>query len=131
MILIDTSALYAIASALDPNHARARDLAAAIEEEGQEVLIHTYALSETFALVHRRRGLREALRVDALASAFLTVVVDRSLHDRAVERLRGGMPSRVSLVDAVSLVVMEDRGIDTAFAFDSDFGKAGFRTYGT
>jgi predicted nucleic acid-binding protein len=30
-------------------------------------------------------------------------------------------------VDAVSFVLMEERGIETAFAFDSDFEEAGFR----
>jgi predicted nucleic acid-binding protein len=35
---------------------------------------------------------------------------------------------KLSLVDRVSIEVMPGRGLDTAFAFDSDFRAAGFRT---
>ena len=129
MILVDTSALYSLASDLDPSHRRAVSLSAAIEKTGVEILVHTYVLCETFALIHRRKGLAAALRMDDFARAFVTVSVDRPLHDRAVERLRAGARRRVSLVDAVSFEVMEERGIDAAFAFDPDFEEAGFRLY--
>jgi predicted nucleic acid-binding protein len=129
VILADTSALYALASDLDPDHRRAVSLATAIERSGVEILVHGYVLCETFALVHRRRGLEAALRMDAFARGFTAVPVDPPLHDRAVERLRSGTLRRLSLVDAVSFEVMEARGIDAAFAFDPDFEKAGFRLY--
>ncbi len=129
MILADTSALYAIASELDPNHGRALALGAALNEAGVEILVHTYVLSEAFALIHHRRGLEAALRTDDFARAFTTLAVDRPLHDRAAARLRAGDRPGVSLVDAVSFQVMQERGIREAFAFDADFEKAGFRLY--
>ncbi len=98
----------------------------ALERSGEEVLVHSYVLCETFSLVHRRRGLETALRIDGLARTFTHVAVDRALHDRAVARLRGAS-RRVSLVDAVSFEVMKERGIERAFAFDEDFQAEGFR----
>jgi predicted nucleic acid-binding protein len=43
--------------------------------------------------------------------------------------VRGLVASRrqVSLVDLVSFEVMRREGIDTAFAFDRDFERAGFQ----
>lgn len=127
MILLDTSALYALASVEDAHHEDARAALRAIETSGEELLVHTYVLLETFALVHRRHGLPAAVRISRDTAALPTVVVDRPLHDRAIERLRRTRRGRLSLVDAVSFLVMEDRDIDTAFAFDPDFATAGFR----
>ena len=44
-----------------------------------------------------------------------------------VDRMRAQPRLKASIVDAVSFVVMEDRGIEEAFAFGSDFEAAGFR----
>ena len=86
-------------------------------------------LAETFALVNRRVGLTKALEVDAQTAGIETVAVDRLLHDKALAWLRGRRTSRFSLVDAVSFVVMGERRLDRAFAFDPDFERAGFRLF--
>lgn len=127
MILFDTSAIYALADARDRRHRAAVRILDAMERAGESLLIHSYVLLETFALLHARHGLKTALRVDGQLHALPLAVVDRALHDRAAAFLRGSPRSRASLVDAVSFVVMQDRGIDTAFAFDPDFEAAGFR----
>lgn len=70
------------------------------------------------------------MRAEHLQAVLLPAVdvrmVDRSQHDRAVARRRGSDRRRLSLVDVVSFVVMEDAGVDRAFAFDDDFVDAGF-----
>ena len=129
MILLDTSALYALGSSTDVNHAAALATLDAVEASGEELLLHTYVLAETFALVHRRVGLTKALEVDAQTAGIETVAVDRMLHDKALAWLRGRRVSRFSLVDAVSFVVMAERRVDQAFAFDPDFERAGFRLF--
>lgn len=129
MILLDTSAIYALASDRDPNHRDALRRAETIASSGESLLLHSYVLCEAFALLHRRKGLDAALEVDRGAAGHEFVAVDRALHDRAVANLRSGTFRRVSLVDAVSFALMEERGIGEAFAFDPDFEKAGFRLY--
>ena len=126
MILVDTSALYALADAGDDNHASARKGLAAAEDSGLAFVVHTYVLAETFALVHRRLSLRAAIRMSDELAGVDVVVVDRILHDRGVSWLRASPKSRTSLVDAVSFVIMAERGIERAFAFDPDFERAGF-----
>lgn len=54
--------------------------------------------------------------------------MERQLHDEAVHRLAKRGTRRISLVDQVSFLVMRERGVDTAFAFDPDFEREGFRT---
>jgi len=58
------------------------------------------------------------------------VWVDRDMHAEALARLSRKKRRHASLVDEVSFLVMRERGIDTAFAFDSDFEREGFKTLG-
>ena len=130
MILLDTSAIYALADDTDLNHRRAVQLLDRVRREGRELCTHTYVLSEAFALIHRRHEFAAAARMSDETRSLTTIVVDRELHDRAVSRMRDARTTRSSLVDAVSFLVMGDRGIEEAFAFDDDFARAGFRLYG-
>ena len=56
--------------------------------------------------------------------------MDEGLHGAAVDALRDASGTG-SLVDQVSFLVMRQRGIEEAFAFDGDFVRAGFRLYRT
>ena len=129
MILVDTSALYALASREDPRHGEASALLDSLRSGPGELLVHTYVLAETFSLLHRRFGLELALRTSDDCAEIRTVVVDRALHDRGAAWLRARRSTRVSLVDAISFVVMRENRVETALAFDPDFEKAGFRLY--
>jgi predicted nucleic acid-binding protein len=129
VILLDTSAIYALASRNDVRHQEAVKALARAEGDGQEFLVHTYVLVESFALVHRRHGFAAAQHIDGELTSVLTVSIDRPLHDRAIAWLRAHPDSHASLVDAVSFVVMQERGLEEALAFDPDFERAGFRLY--
>ena len=128
MIFIDTSAVFALASARDLNHRGARRRFDALLRNRRQLLTHSYVLSESMALLHRRLGREAALAFAAEAGAFEVEWVDESLHESAVAAL-GGAPRTVSLVDQVSFLVMRRRRIDEAFAFDRRFPAAGFRLY--
>ncbi len=51
---------------------------------------------------------------------------DADLYSRAVRRLALRCRRRVSLVDCLSFVAMEESGIQTAFSFDRHFKDEGF-----
>lgn len=126
MTFIDTSALYALADARDPNHASARGAFAAELAKGRTIVTHNYVLLETIALLQRRLGLDPALRLAEDAANFRLEWITRARHDKALDALREAESRALSLVDHVSFVVMRELGISRAFAFDGDFTGAGF-----
>lgn len=124
---VDTSALFALLDDDDPAHARAAETFSALRAQSEQLRTHSYVISESAALVQRR------LAPEALVALFErllplvdTIFVDEALHRTAVAALLASPPTRVSLVDRVSFELMRTEGIDRAFAFDDDFGKAGF-----
>jgi predicted nucleic acid-binding protein len=129
MIFLDTSAIYALADRADPNHKQVRAYLRGVLEAGQTLITHNYVLVESMALLQRRLGLAAAVRFARDAEAFEVVWVDESIHSEAVARLEKTGTRGVSLVDAMSFLVMRKRGIRTALAFDADFVAAGFRLY--
>jgi uncharacterized protein len=130
VIFIDTSAIYALADRADDNHARATRLFATALSSGTRLVTHSYVLVESMALIQHRLGLEHALTFANDAEAFDVDWVTRGTHERAVEWLRTAGRRPVSLVDAVSFVVMRARQIEIAFAFDPHFVRAGFRLLG-
>ena len=125
--LIDTSALYVLLDEDDPHHPAAVAILGRLRTADPDLVLHSYALTESIALLQRRFGL-EAVR--RLVDVYLPIIgvawVDRDLHGRALVALLGSANRTVSFVDQVSFVLMRDRGIRRAFAFDRDFVTEGF-----
>lgn len=128
VVFLDTSAIYALVDRDDPNHREAVARFAAALEAGEDLLVHNYVVLESVALLHRRLGWEAARRFLTEVDAFRIRWVDESIHRVAVERwiARQG---RVSLVDEVSFLVMQESGVRHALAFDEDFAAEGFQPY--
>jgi predicted nucleic acid-binding protein len=129
VIFLDTSAIYAWADTADPNHAKALRILQTILDNGETLLTHNYVLVESMALLQSRLGLAAAVKLAKDSSAFVVDWVDEELHAAAVRELERSRKRRVSLVDHVSFLVMRHRDVTAAFAFDPDFGAAGFRVF--
>lgn len=130
MILWDTSAIYALANAADPNHLRATALHRQLLEAHEQLLLHSFLIVEAAALIQHRLGLEPALRFLRESQRLSVHWVASFEHEQAVGLLEQEGRRGLSLVDCVSFIVMRLLGIDTAFAFDADFERAGFRLYG-
>ena len=127
-VLVDTSAFLALLDASDHRRGAAVAWLEARRADGTELLTHEYVVVETIALVQRRLGLAALRRfVDDLLPIAEVVWVDPAVHSEALESLLASGSRSVSLVDRVSFLVMRRRGIGTAFAFDDDFTREGFR----
>lgn len=127
MIFLDTSAIYALADRGDANHRDARRVFEAALASGERLCTHSYVLVESMALLQHRLGLATALTFAEDVEAFAIEWVGRATHEQAVAWLRSAWRRQVSLVDAVSFVVMRARQIDVAFAYDPQFVEQGFR----
>lgn len=99
--------------------------------EGEIFLTHNYVLLEATALLQHRLGTAAAVKLANDATDFEIVWVDRALHEQAIRRLERASKRRVSLVDHVSFLVMKERGVERAFAFDPDFSEEGFNLVGS
>lgn len=130
MIFVDTSALYALTDRGDPLHGQAVRLFQGLLQGGEALLTHNYVLVEAMALIQGRIGLRQAVALAGEARAFEVEWVDGRLHAEAVRLLSRAGNRQLRLVDQVSFLVMKRRGVERAFAFDTDFIRQGFHLLG-
>lgn len=126
-VFVDTSAWFALASAGDQDHAAARDAYAALVERGESLVTTSYVLSEAMGLIQHRLGWKPLERFAAAAQTCDIAWVDAPRHRAAEEILFRRRRRHINIVDAASFAVMRELGLDTAFAFDDDFTREGFR----
>lgn len=128
-LFVDTSAWYPLADRDHPDHAAIVDVLTDRIRDGARVVTTNLVVAETHALLLRRGGREGALRfVSEIRSD--PIVVETStpeLEGRAVaDWLVRYDDQAFTLTDAVSFVVMADRGIREALALDRHFATAGF-----
>ena len=130
-VLIDTSAVLPFLVADDMAHERAVSTMRQLSQRRSRIVTTSYILAESYALVARRVGLDglTAMRTH-LAPLFEVVWMDETRHERALDRLLLLRWRRLSIVDCSGIVVCEERGIDTVFAFDRHFERAGLTVLG-
>lgn len=130
-VFVDTSAAYALLVSTDSNHARAARTFAALAERKARLWTSSYALVETYALLGHRVGLDAvaAFRID-FAPLLDVVWVDAKLHDAALDLLLERDSRKLSLVDAVSFLVIKRRDMEEVFTYDRDFAREGVSVIG-
>jgi predicted nucleic acid-binding protein len=129
VIFVDTSAIYALADAADLNHGRAVELAQRAAVDGETLVLHNYIVVESTALLQRRLGLDSATRFLRETDRLRLHWVSEDDHASAVDLLSQRGLRQLSLVDCISFIVMSRLEIESAFAFDADFQREGFRRY--
>ena len=127
MILVDTSALYAVLDRDDEHHTAAKTTWARLLQTDEPLLVTNYIVVETTAIVQHRLGM-EAVRVlcgDILPALDLHWITEAD-HAHAQNALLAADRRKLSLVDCSSFHVMRSRLVRRAFAFDPHFGEQGF-----
>jgi len=127
-VFADTSGLYAALVRNDVNHDSARETLAGLLDDPEITIATTvFVLLETMALLQSRVGLDAALRFERDLRPILDITwVDPALYGRAVRRLALRHHRRLSLVDCLSFVTMEDAGLQRVFTCDGHFVEEGF-----
>jgi uncharacterized protein len=125
-MLLDTSGLLCLQYKTEPLHTQALTE----YQKASNRLTHSYIISEYVALANARRFPRSsalAFVVDLLDTPDIEVIwVDELLHREAVELLLLRQDKSYSLCDAVSFVLMHQRGITKALTTDRHFEQEGF-----
>ena len=126
-VFLDTSAVLALMNPLDEHHRRARRAFEVLGAQRAPLLTTSLVLVETYALLGRRLGLAavRGFRSD-LAPLAEVVWTDEPAFESGLDLLLARKKRDLSLVDAVSFVVMRQRGLEHAFAFDPHFEEEGF-----
>jgi len=125
-MLLDTSGLMCLFDRREIRHASATDL----YDSANLRLTHNYVFAEFVALaIARRAPLPEALRfIETIhrSDEVEVVWVDPDLNEQAMRLLIERSDKRWSLCDAVSFVVMNEKGLSDSLTTDHNFEQAGF-----
>ncbi len=129
-VFADTSGWGSFFLEDDVHHTKAFSLITHWKQQNRSIVPTNYILSELIILLGSRGQQRsdalkgiEAIRSDDLVEI---VHVDKLLDDKAWQLLADRLDKQWSLVDAVSFVVMEERGLTEALTADHHFEQAGF-----
>ena len=132
-VFVDTGAWIALALTRDPLHARAAAAWAARLSAGARLHTSVPVVIETFTFLDRNTTRQVALTwkesLSTVGKLRILLSTRRDL-ERAWKYFDRPDLHKLSAVDAVSFVVMTDRGIRMAFAFDGHFAEAGFQMIG-
>ena len=133
LVLVDTGAWIALALTRDPLHQRASATWELLAGAGAKLHTSISILVETFTFLDRNTTRTVALAwKDGLKVVPRLRVLPCTSRDLEQAWKYFGRPDlhRLSAVDALSFVLMAERRIRVAFAFDSHFATAGFRMVG-
>jgi predicted nucleic acid-binding protein len=127
-LLVDTGALLALAMRKDRHHAAAVAFLRSLPYA--RFVLTDLVLAELATRLRARAGAPKAVGHvrDLLNSRRYEVVfVDRTLIDAAVVKMEQYSDKPLSLADCASFALMDQLGLDTAFAFDTDFRDCGYQ----
>lgn len=131
-ILVDTSAMYAMADGSDFNNQAALQAWAKLLQEADLLVTSSYALAETISLLHARAGTSVVRAfVETVLSAIEIDWVDQETHDAALSMmLETEGKSGPSLTDCANLEAMRRLRINTIFAYDKHYNQPGITVLG-
>jgi hypothetical protein len=129
-VFLDTSFAIALSSVTDQNHLRAVELAQQLEAE-ETLLVTTQAiLLEIGNALSKQRyraaaiQLLESLEADPKVEV---VPLTERLYGLGFKLFREREDKEWGLVDCISFIVMQERGITEALTADNHFQQSGFR----
>jgi predicted nucleic acid-binding protein len=121
---VDTGYLIALEDADDDNHPAAVGF-----REMPSLTTTSYIVDEVVTFFNVRGQHGKAVELDEallLSPSVVMVHVGEGLLGRGLALLRERPDKRYSLTDCISFVVMRERGLSVAFAFDKHFEQEGF-----
>ena len=132
-VFVDTGAWIALALTRDPLHQRARETWQDLMSDGARPHTSVAVVMETFTFLNRNASRPAALTwrasLDEVPHLKILPCTSKDLA-RAWRYFERADLHKLSAVDAVSFVLMTDRRIRVAFAFDTHFAAAGFTMLG-
>ncbi len=127
VVFVDTTALYALMSQRDLNHERALAQWQEWLESPVDFITSNYVILETASLIQNRLGIQALKEFNAKALPLLDVYwISEEVHKISMQMLLDTNRRQLSLVDCSNFAVMNELGLNSAFAFDQHFAEQGF-----
>jgi predicted nucleic acid-binding protein len=123
-VFVDSGFWIAAARQPDAQHERAKALGREMLERRVKAVISDMVLAEVVTFILKKDGHEPAQRLmDLLEDNTIILFVDRPVLDdaKAVLRQYWGPRKKLSICDATSYVLMQRRGIEDLYSFDSGF----------
>jgi uncharacterized protein len=128
-VFLDTSYAIALSSLTDQNHVRAVQLANELEANRTRLVTTQAILLEIGNALSKQRyriaaiQLLESLEADSTVEV---VLLTKDLYKAAFNLFKQREDKEWGLVDCISFIVMQNRGITDALTADNHFYQAGF-----
>ena len=133
LVFVDTGAWIALALTRDPLHQRASQTWERLASTGAKLYTSVSILVETFTFLDRNTTRNVALAwkdsLEVVPRLRILPCTSRDL-EQAWKYFERPDLYKLSAVDGLSFVLMAQRRIRVAFAFDGHFATAGFRMVG-
>lgn len=126
----DTGYLIALELASDQNHRAATKQWRSILKSLPLLFITSYVFDEAVTVFNSRGHYAKAVEVGSylISSPSVRLIhVEESLFREGWNYFQKHSDKKYSLTDCISFLVMDEFGIETAFAFDKHFVQAGFK----
>jgi predicted nucleic acid-binding protein len=123
-VFIDTAFWIAAARQPDAKHERAKALGKVLLQRRSKLVISDLVLAEVVTLILKRDGQEPAQKLmDLLEDNTTILFVDKAVLEDAKSLLRRywSPRKRLSVCDATSCILMQNRGIEDVYSFDSGF----------
>jgi len=129
-LFIDTSAFLALEDESDQYYEKALQFREQVLRKGRyEIITTSYILDETLTLVRFRINIEASIDFSKKirkSRVIKMVHVSKEFEEKALDIFERYDDKDFSFTDCVSFVVMWDKGIKEAFAFDQHFNQMGF-----
>jgi predicted nucleic acid-binding protein len=128
-VLLDTSYLLALELAQDQNHVAALAHWRSVAQRLPPLVTTTYIFDETVTFFNSRGYHVKAIQLGNLllySPSLQLIHVDEALFYAGWQFFERHQDKQYSLTDCISFIVMQQRGIGTAYTFDHHFTQAGF-----
>ncbi|MBW4478205.1 MAG: type II toxin-antitoxin system VapC family toxin [Tolypothrix brevis GSE-NOS-MK-07-07A] len=129
-VFLDTSFAIALSSLTDQNHVRAIQLANELEANRTRLVTTQAILLQIGNALSKQKyrmaaiQLLESLEADSTVEV---VLLTKDLYKTAFNLFKQREDKEWGLVDCISFIVMQNRGITDALTADNHFHQAGFR----
>lgn len=129
-VFLDTSFAIALSATSDQNHARAIDLANQLEKSGTRLVTMQAILLEIGNALSKQRYRSAGIQLleSLVADPNVEIIsLSNDLYSTAFDLFRHRLDKEWGLIDCLSFVVMQERGIVEALTADDHFNQAGFQ----